>query len=835
MPLERGVITVLGLKGGVGKTTVAVNLAVSIARTYPARRVALLDGHLLRGDVGVFLNARPAHTILHLLEQPPEEYPNLLEQVMVQDSSGVRLLLSPPSEFGVLPPDLGQPLFALIDAVAQQHDYVVIDTPPAASLTPDLAACVQAADLLVLVAEPTIPALKDTRTLLNYLTAEGWPAERMLLVLNRVSRRTTVKPDQIEHFLRHPLAAEVPDDPALFESANRGVPHVLSGFRAPGAAPFYTLAALAAQESTGTAPAAPPHPPARRLEPAPEPEPQPARADRPPRVLVIHPNPDRLLSTLGDQPGLELAGISRSDEEALAWLAEESADLALIGHPLLGGSGVDLIRTLRAIYPDLASILMAEEASSDLLREALRAGAADLLVAPYSPEEVSAVILRASGGLAAAREEPRAAPTFAAAPPAGPGSARTWQFSAATLAYQEGRVPLAVPPPADLPEEGGVMARRGGGLLGRIDRGPRRAAPPAPQAPARAQMPPDLDSTSTGSAGMFPPEPAEQLDEFMPYTPPPAPAPAAAPSPGPAQPEPEQGAAQPLEEGAGVGAEQVNFTAYHPRDVGAEAWYTLLFYTHLADVFEQVQRDAARFADEMAGDPREVKARTTARLRRGTDLRIVPEGRGLTFKPAEAVLTWDEDMERALFRFKASGEMVNEPVLGEISVYVGPLEIATVRFSVFVTEGDRAEAHVPLVESSASMYQRIFASYSHQDTPVVDTVVETLKVVGFDVLIDRETLQAGRDWSRQLEELIDQADIFQLFWSENSARSEYVRREWEYALLQSVRLGKGTGESPGAGFIRPVYWQEPLAPVPGALRHLHFKFLPALAAARPEE
>ena len=66
--------------------------------------------------------------------------------------------------------------------------------------------------------------------------------------------------------------------------------------------------------------------------------------------------------------------------------------------------------------------------------------------------------------------------------------------------------------------------------------------------------------------------------------------------------------------------------------------------------------------------------------------------------------------------------------------------------------------------------------------------------------------------------MIDRADIFQLFWSNTAAASKYVRQEWEHALnLQRQQ-----------GFIRPVYWQQPMPPPPPELGAIHFAYEPEL-------
>src|SRR6185295_5982471 len=88
-----------------------------------------------------------------------------------------------------------------------------------------------------------------------------------------------------------------------------------------------------------------------------------------------------------------------------------------------------------------------------------------------------------------------------------------------------------------------------------------------------------------------------------------------------------------------------------------------------------------------------------------------------------------------------------------------------------------------------------------------------------------ESLRAGERWQPELERSIQRADVFQLFWSRHAMRSEYVQKEWRYALS----LGR-------ANFVRPVYWQDPLPAdeklglPPRELREVHFSKLSAVSA-----
>jgi hypothetical protein len=152
-----------------------------------------------------------------------------------------------------------------------------------------------------------------------------------------------------------------------------------------------------------------------------------------------------------------------------------------------------------------------------------------------------------------------------------------------------------------------------------------------------------------------------------------------------------------------------------------------------------------------------------------------------------------------------------------LNVYFDALLLARVSLKITVDTAHRPPPDELLEATSARPYQRIFASYSHADTAVVQRVERCIRVLGHEYLRDTQVLRSGEMWSERLRELIEQAEVFQLFWSRNSMNSSYVRREWEHALCLNR-----------AYFVRPVYWEEPLPRDPGKnlpppeLARLHF-------------
>jgi hypothetical protein len=154
---------------------------------------------------------------------------------------------------------------------------------------------------------------------------------------------------------------------------------------------------------------------------------------------------------------------------------------------------------------------------------------------------------------------------------------------------------------------------------------------------------------------------------------------------------------------------------------------------------------------------------------------------------------------------------------GMLTFTVEGVIVADIPISIYVGErGSAAEMAV----TSVSPYQAIFCSYSHRDKKVIEHVESACKTLGITYLRDAIELRSGQRWQDELRAMIERADIFQLFWSRNAARSEYVEQEWRHAL--------GLGRE-ATKFLRPVYWEEPMPPPPAELEPFHFAFVPELS------
>jgi hypothetical protein len=200
----------------------------------------------------------------------------------------------------------------------------------------------------------------------------------------------------------------------------------------------------------------------------------------------------------------------------------------------------------------------------------------------------------------------------------------------------------------------------------------------------------------------------------------------------------------------------------------------------------------------------------------GITVRVTPALDGFEFNPAFHLIQLYEPWHRLDFRLRAGHDRLGRSTNGTISVSIDGAAVASISISIYV---DANAARVNAVQQTAVPIGSIFCSYSHEDEKVVQKVERVCRALGIDYLRDRVSLKSGQQWHEMLLTMIEQADVFQLFWSNNAAKSDYVDKEWRHAHI----LGREVEQ-----FIRPVFWQKPIAPVPIELASLHFAYSPEL-------
>jgi pilus assembly protein CpaE len=218
------IVAVYSPKGGVGCSTIAVNLAVGL-RTLTQKPVTLIDADLRFGDLDAILNILAGPSISALLNKLDELDDLFLEQTLVPHPSGVQVLTAPPyldTADSVQAEDVKQ----IITRLATRHaGDVIVDTW--STLDEITLSILDSCDKLVMVTSAQMTALRDTHRFLEALALLHFDLNKILLVLNHPYQPGNVKPSDVERVLGRPIAQEIAYTPLqVASSLNRGVPLV---------------------------------------------------------------------------------------------------------------------------------------------------------------------------------------------------------------------------------------------------------------------------------------------------------------------------------------------------------------------------------------------------------------------------------------------------------------------------------------------------------------------------------------------------------------------------------------------------------------------------------
>ena len=226
-PTEEGqVVAVFSPKGGVGRTTIAVNLAVAAASEL-GKKVTLVDGSFQFGDVAVLLNLNPKDkSMAELVPQLEEGHdPDSVDAFTLTHSSGIHVLLAPPSpEMAELITPAG--VKHVIEILRAHSELVVIDC--AAWFNDTLLGILDLADVVLTVLTLEITSIKNIRLFLEVAEQLGY-SHKIRLVLNRADTTLGIRVADVEHSIGRKVDHTiVSDGRAVVYALNRGIPFVLS-------------------------------------------------------------------------------------------------------------------------------------------------------------------------------------------------------------------------------------------------------------------------------------------------------------------------------------------------------------------------------------------------------------------------------------------------------------------------------------------------------------------------------------------------------------------------------------------------------------------------------
>ncbi len=221
------IVAVFSPKGGIGRTTIAVNMAVAAANDL-GKKVVLVDGSFQFGDVGVLLNLNPKNKSIAEVAPDLEGTlePESIEPFVVSHSAGIRVLLAPPSpEMAELITPAG--FRHALEVLRSYNDLVVVDC---ASWFSDVTiAVLDVADIVLTVLSLEITSIKNMRLFLEVAGQLGYEKEKMLLVLNRADAALGIRIQDVEQSIGRKVDHQiVSDGRSVVFAVNRGVPFYLS-------------------------------------------------------------------------------------------------------------------------------------------------------------------------------------------------------------------------------------------------------------------------------------------------------------------------------------------------------------------------------------------------------------------------------------------------------------------------------------------------------------------------------------------------------------------------------------------------------------------------------
>jgi pilus assembly protein CpaE len=221
------IIVFLSAKGGCGATTLACHVAVELSRLNPRRRgneadhsVLLADLDVSAGTVGFLMKSKCPYSIADALNNVHRLDASYWKALVSNGIPGLEVISAPTAIAAKQPPKPAE-IRDVLEFVRKQYQWTVADA--GRGIGESTMTAIESADEACLVTTPEIPALHQTRQILQRLLDGGYKKEHLRLIVNRVPKRAGTRPEELQEMLGIPLFAVVPDCYAeLHEAYSQG-------------------------------------------------------------------------------------------------------------------------------------------------------------------------------------------------------------------------------------------------------------------------------------------------------------------------------------------------------------------------------------------------------------------------------------------------------------------------------------------------------------------------------------------------------------------------------------------------------------------------------------
>lgn len=216
------IITVYSNKGGIGKTTIATNLALELAKT-TRDRVALVDLNLQLGDISTFFNLNPSFDVAYFIKNLINKKEDVVIKAFEQYKDSSLYILSDPSyieQSESITPQQIEELFKLLKKV---FPYIVVDM--SSNIDPNSLKILDKSDWILFTTIVNIPAIRNAQRCINLFRSRRYPKDRVKIIVNRYMENDEIKAEDIETTLGEKIYWKIPNNYfSIMESINKGVP-----------------------------------------------------------------------------------------------------------------------------------------------------------------------------------------------------------------------------------------------------------------------------------------------------------------------------------------------------------------------------------------------------------------------------------------------------------------------------------------------------------------------------------------------------------------------------------------------------------------------------------